>query len=87
MNDLIVRALSVGAGGKRATSPLTSPNYVDSKSGRKNGRYGFAEGLDSIEEGGDTETIELHARPASQSTPTPSVAGRRRVNLGRKKLD
>lgn len=87
MNDLIVRALSVGTGGKRATSPPTSPNGVGSKSGRRNGGYGFAEGFDSIEEGGDTETIELHARAASRSTPTPSVSGRRRVNLGRKKLD
>jgi etoposide-induced 2.4 mRNA len=87
MNDLIVRVLSVGAGGKRATSPSSSSNNVSSKPGRKNGGYGFAEGFDSIEEGGDTETIELHAMAAAKPAPTPSVAGRRRVNLGRKKLD
>jgi etoposide-induced 2.4 mRNA len=87
MNDLIVRALSVGAGGKRVISPSSSSNGVSSKSGKKNGRYGSADGFDSIEEGGETETIELHARAASQSTPTPSATGRRRVNLGRKKLD
>jgi len=87
MNDLIVRALSVGAGGKRVTSPSPPPNDVSSKFGRKTGGYGFADGFDSIEEGGDTETIELHARTASQPAPTPSGAGRRRVNIGRKKLD
>ena len=84
MNDLIVRALSVGAGGKRATSPSSSSNDVSTKFGRKNGGYGFADGFDSIEEGGETETIELHARTAK---PTPPAAGRRRVNIGRKKLD
>ena len=87
MNDLIVRTLSVGAGGKRVTGPSPPPNDVSSKLGRKTGGYGFADGFDSIEEGGDTETIELHARTAIQPTPTPSVAGRRRVNIGRKKLD
>jgi len=87
MNDLIVRALSVGAGGKRPTSPTPPSNVAHSNSGRKNVRYGFAEGFDSIEEGGDAETIELHARAAIRPTPTPSVAGRRRVHLGRKKLD
>lgn len=87
MNDLIVRALSVGAGGKRATSPTSPSNVAHSNPGRKNGRYGFAEGFDNIEEGGDAETIELHARAAIRATPTPSVAGRRRVNLGRKKSD
>lgn len=87
MNDLIVRALSVGAGSKRAASPTFSSNVAHSNSGRKNGRYGFAEGIDSIEEGGDAETIELHARAATRPTPTPSAAGRRRVNLGRKKVD
>jgi len=87
MNDLIVRALSVGAGGKRATSPSSSSNDVSSKFGRKTGGYGFADGFDSIEEGDDTETADLHARRASQPTPTPSAAGRRRVNIRRKKLD
>lgn len=87
MNDLIVRTLSVGAGGKRATSPVFSPDYSGTKPGGKHGRYGFAQGFDSVEEGGDTETIELHTVAANQSVPTPSVAGRRRVNLGRKKLD
>ena len=86
MNDLIVRALSVGTGGKRAASPSPS-NDVNSKFGRKTGGYGFADGFDSIEEGDDTETVELHAGAASQHTPTPSAAGRRRVNIRRKKLD
>jgi len=87
MNDLIVHALSVGAGGKRATSPSSPPNCVSSKLGRRNGGYGFSDGFDSIEEGGDTETIELHARATTQPMPTPPAAGRRRVNVGRKKLD
>ena len=87
MNDLIVRALSVGAGGKRAASPSSPSNGVSSKLGRKTGGYGFADGFDSIEEGGDTEIIELHSGATSQSAPTPSVAGRRRVNIRRKKLD
>ena len=87
INDLIVRALSVGAGGKRATSPTSSPDVAHSNPGRKNGKYGFAEGFDSIEEGGDAETIELHAGGAIRPMPTPSAAGRRRVNLGRKKLN
>ena len=87
MNDLIVRVLSVGAGGKRATSPMSSSNVAHQNSRRRNGRYGFAEGFDSIEEGGDAETIELHAGAAIRPTPTPSATGRRRVNLGRKKLD
>lgn len=87
MNDLIVRALSVGAGSKRTTSPSSSSHGVGSKSGRKTGGYGFADGFDHIEEGGDTEIIELHARAASQPAPAPSAAGRRRVNIGRKKLD
>lgn len=84
MNDLIVRALSVGAGGKRTTSPSDG---VSPKFGRKSGGYGLADGFDSIEEGDDTEPVELHARTATQPTPTPVAAGRRRVNLGRKKLD
>jgi len=87
MNDLIVRALSVGAGGKRATSPPSSANDIGTGFGRKGGGYGFADGFDNIEEGSDTETIELHARAVNRSTPTPSAAGRRRVNIGRKKLD
>jgi len=87
MNDLIVRALSVGAGGKRATSPSPPSNVIHSNSGRKNGGYRFSEGFDSIEEGGDAETIELHAMAAIRSTPAPPAAGRRRVNVGRKKLD
>jgi len=87
MNDLIVRALSVGAGGKQAPSPSPSSNDVSSKFGRKTGGYGFADGFESIEEGGDTEIIELHTKMESQSTPTPSAAGRRRVNVRRKKLD
>jgi len=87
MNDLIVRTLSVGTGAKRATSPSSPLHATHSKSGRKNEGYGFAEGFDNIEEGGNAETIELHARSAIHSTPTPAAAGRRRVNLGRKKVD
>lgn len=87
MNDLIVQVLSVGAGSKRATSPSSPPNGVSSKVGRKNGDYRFVDGFDSIEEGSDTETIELHARTTTQPMPTPPAVGRRRVNIGRKKLD
>lgn len=87
MNDLIVRALSVGVGSKRTTSPSSPPNGVNSKFGRKAGGYGFADGFDSIEEGGDMEVIGLHVRTPGQSMPAPSAAGRRRVNIGRKKLD
>jgi hypothetical protein len=87
INDLIVRALSVGAGGKRGTGPPSSSHGTSSKFGSKGGGYGFADGFDSIEEGGDTETVELQASAISHPTPTPSAAGRRRVNLGRKKLD
>jgi hypothetical protein len=87
MNDLIVRALSVGAGGKRAASPSASPSGPSSKFGRKSGGYGFTEGFDNIEEGGDTEAIELHASAASRPLPTPSAAVRQRVSVGRKKLD
>lgn len=83
MNDLIVRALSVSAGGKRASSPLAVPISASSKFGRKGERYGSAD-FDILEEGGDTETIELHA---NQPMPTPSVAVRQRVNIRRKKLD
>lgn len=86
MNDLIVRALSVGAGGKRATSPSTSSG-ASSKFGRKSEGYGFADGIDHLEEGADTETIELHASAESRPMPAPLAAGRRRVNIGRKKLD
>ena len=87
MNDLIVRALSVGAGGKRAASPSAPSSGVSSKFGRKSEGYGFADGIENIEEGADTETIELHASAASQPMPAPLAAGRRRVNIGRKKLD
>lgn len=87
MNDLIVRALSVGVGSKRATSPPSLPNGVSSKFGRKAEGYGFADGFDSIEEGDDMEVVGLHVRTATQSIPAPSVAGRRRVNIGKKKLD
>jgi etoposide-induced 2.4 mRNA len=86
INDLIVRVLSVGAGGKQAASSSSS-NDVSSKLGRKTRGYGYTDGFDSIEEGGDTEIIELHAMAAGEATPTPSVAGRRRVNIRRKKLD
>lgn len=87
MNDLIVRALSVGVGSKRATSPSSSSNGISSKFGRKAEGYGFADGFDSIEEGGDMEVVGLHVRTAGQSMPAPSAAGRKRVNIGRKKLD
>lgn len=87
MNDIIVRALSVSAGSKRATSPPTSSGAMSSKYGTKGGGYRLADGFDNIEEGGDTETIELQAGPASRPTPALSAAGRRRVNIGRKKMD
>lgn len=87
MNDLIVRALSVGAGGKRATSPPALPNSAGSKFRGKGEGYGSADAFDNIEEGGDTETIELHASAAGRPVPTPSAAVRQRANLGRKKLD
>lgn len=87
MNDLVVRALSVGVGSKRVTSPSSPPNGVSPKFGRKAGGYGFVDGFDNIEEGGDMEVVGLHVRTATQSIPAPSVAGRRRVNIGRKKLD
>ena len=86
MNDLIVRALSVGTGGKRTTTP-SSPVGASLKFGRKAGGYGFADRFDSIEEGGDAETVELHATAGSQPMLTLAGAGRRRVNIGRKKLD
>ena len=85
MNDFIVRALSVGAGGKRAASPSAPPSSASSKFRRKGEGYGSIDGFDSIEEGGDTETVELHASEASRPMPTPAV--RQRVNIGRKKLN
>lgn len=86
MNDLIVRVLSVGAGGKRTASPSLSSTGAGTKFRRK-GAGGFVDGFDNIEEGGDTEAIELHAGAGSQQTPPSLTAGRRRVNIGRKKLD
>jgi etoposide-induced 2.4 mRNA len=88
INDLIVRVLSVGAGGKRTITPL-SPGGSSSKSGKKAGGYGFADGFDNIEEGGEVETVELHAGSTGRPmpVPTPLAAGRRRVNIRRKVLD
>jgi hypothetical protein len=87
MNDLIVRVLSVGAGGKRSSSPSALPSSASSKYGRKGEGLGSADGFDIIEEGGDTETVKLHASTANRPMPTPSVAVRQRVNIRRKKLD
>lgn len=86
MNNLIVRILTVGAGGKRTASPSLSSTGAGAKFRRK-GAGGSVDGFDNIEEGGDTETIELHASAGSQPTPPSLAAGRRRVNIGRKKLD
>lgn len=87
MNDLIVRTLSVGAGSKRVASPQSSPNITGAKFGRKVGVHRFADGIDSIEEGGRAENIELHVNTTNMPMSTPSTTGRRRVNIGRKKLD
>ena len=87
MNDLIVRALSVGTGGKRAASPPAPPSSANSKLERRGGGYGYVDGMDNIEEGEDTETIELHASAAGRPMPTPSAPVRQRVNIGRKKMD
>lgn len=87
MNDLVVRVLSVGAGGKRAASASASLRGARLKVGKKGEGYRSIDGLESVEEAGDTETIELHASTANRPMPTLSAAVRQRVNIGRKKLD
>ena len=82
-----MRALSVGTSGKRATTPPASLGNTGSKLGRKGEGYGPADGFDSVEEGGGTETIDLHASATRRPMPTISAAARQRVNIGRKKLD